>query len=51
MSETVLEVFCHGRLVGRLAETGDRRIAFQYDDEWIRSGFSISPLLLMLWNK
>ncbi len=48
MSERVLEVFCHGRLVGRLAETGDRRIAFQYDDEWIRSGFSISPLSLPL---
>ena len=45
-----LEVYCHGRLVGYLAETPDHMVAFQYSDEWIKSGFSISPLSLPLNN-
>lgn len=43
-----LDVFYKGRLVGKLAEMADRRIAFQYDDEWLRDGFAISPLSLPL---
>ena len=43
-----LEVHHHGRLVGLLAEMPDKRIAFQYSDEWIRTGFSINPLSLPL---
>ena len=45
-----LEVYCHGRIVGYLAETPDHMVAFQYSDEWIKSGFSISPLSLPLNN-
>ena len=43
-----LEVFYHGKIVGYLAETPDHMAAFQYSDEWIRNGFSISPLSLPL---
>ena len=44
----ILEVFYQGRTVGRLAETPDKRIAFQYSGDWLRTGFSISPLSLPL---
>lgn len=33
-----------GSLVGTLAVTADGLLAFEYADEWLRSGFSISPL-------
>ncbi len=46
----ILEVYYHGRPVGNLAETPDKRIAFQYSDEWIKTGFSISPISLPLRN-
>ncbi|MBE5749478.1 MAG: type II toxin-antitoxin system HipA family toxin [Clostridiales bacterium] len=39
------------RIVGYLAEIKPSTIAFQYDDEWIKNGFSISPLSLPLDNK
>ena len=39
------------RIVGYLAEIKPLTIAFQYDDEWIKNGFSISPLSLPLDNK
>ena len=45
-----LEVYYHGILVGYLAETPDHLIAFQYSDDWIRNGFSVSPLSLPLNN-
>ena len=45
-----LEVFYHNALVGYLAETPDRMIAFQYSDNWLKHGFSISPLSLPLNN-
>lgn len=49
MTETrTLDVFYHGRIVGRLAEMPDWRIAFQYNDEWIKNGFSINPRSLPL---
>ena len=37
----------NGRTVGYLAKINDK-VAFQYDDEWIKSGFSISPFSLPL---
>ena len=37
-----------GRMVGTLALTADGVLAFEYDDGWIREGFSISPLSLPL---
>lgn len=38
----------HNRLVGTLIEHKEGKIYFQYDDEWIKNGFSISPILLPL---
>ena len=43
-----LEVYCHGEVVGYLAETPDYMVAFQYSNSWIQNGFSISPLSLPL---
>ncbi|MDO4285472.1 MAG: type II toxin-antitoxin system HipA family toxin [Eubacteriales bacterium] len=40
-----------GRLVGTLAETASGFTAFQYDGDWLRNGFSISPLSLPLENR
>lgn len=44
----ILEVYYHGKLVGKLAEMPDKRIAFQYDTGWVGRGFSISPFSLPL---
>lgn len=46
-----LNVKYDGRIVGYLVEIERGRIAFQYDDEWLKTGFSISPLSLPLSNK
>ncbi len=43
-----LRVFCKDRQVGTLAESVSGKIAFQYDDTWLRDGFSISPFSLPL---
>ena len=44
-----LEVWMHGRLVGRLAQASRRSpIAFEYTPEWLSSGYSISPFSLPL---
>ena len=44
-----LYVLYHGQTVGELSMTPDnRKCAFQYDKEWLLSGFSISPLHLPL---
>jgi len=48
MQNKLLNVFCNGRKVGRLAETPDRLLAFEYDTEWLRDGFAISPFKLPL---
>ena len=50
MNNRKLEVYYHGSLVGTLAEMPDKRIAFQYSDDWIKTGFSISPRSLPLAN-
>ncbi len=36
------------RIVGYLAQLDEKTIGFQYDDEWLKNGFSISPLSLPL---
>ncbi len=38
------------RIVGYLAEIEPYVIGFQYDDSWIKNGFSVSPLSLPLVN-
>ena len=48
MNGNKLEVSFHGQNVGTLAETADHRIAFAYTQEWLRSGFPISPFSLPL---
>ncbi len=44
----VLQVRYKGDLVGTLATTADRRVAFAYEDSWLENGFSISPFSLPL---
>lgn len=46
-----LTVLYNDKVVGYLAELENRKIAFQYDDNWIKIGFSISPISLPLSNK
>lgn len=35
-------------LVGTMVLTADRKAAFEYSDEWLEDGFSISPFSLPL---
>ncbi|MCD8203680.1 MAG: type II toxin-antitoxin system HipA family toxin [Coprobacillus sp.] len=46
-----LEVYYNKVKVGTLKEIEEGKSAFQYDKEWIKSGFSISPLSLPLSDK
>ena len=46
-----LKVFYNDKLVGTLAKTPDRLVAFEYDNEWLNWGFSISPFSLPLEKK
>jgi len=48
MRNKVLNVFYYDQKVGRLAETPEKILAFEYDPEWLRDGFSISPFKLPL---
>lgn len=43
-----LEVYYDGKHVGTMAPYQKYRTAFEYTDEWIREGFSISPFSLPL---
>ena len=43
-----VEVSYNNRVVGRIAEYKRYQTAFEYDPEWISSGFSISPISLPL---
>ncbi len=38
----------NNQAVGRVALSPDQRLVFEYDSEWLRYGFSISPLYLPL---
>ena len=42
----VLHVYYGERLVGTMALTESKKAAFEYDDEWLADGFSISPFSL-----
>ena len=46
-----LKVFYNDILVGTLAKTPDRVVAFEYDTDWLNNGFSISPFSLPLIKK
>lgn len=43
-----LRVYYKNRIVGILAMTKDKRIAFEYTEEWLQNGFPISPFSLPL---
>lgn len=43
-----LKVLLEGKEVGILAETKEHLVAFEYSDEWIETGYSISPFSLPL---
>lgn len=46
-----LEVFCHEKRVGIMAVYRNRLAAFEYDNDWLAEGFSISPFSLPLEKK
>ncbi len=48
MRNKFLHILYHSRQVGRIAETPEKLLAFEYDTEWLRNGFSISPFKLPL---
>ncbi len=39
------------RLVGEIVETREHKYAFSYSDEWLQSGFNISPLSFCRWKR
>ncbi|MDY0278860.1 MAG: type II toxin-antitoxin system HipA family toxin [Acholeplasma sp.] len=41
----------NSKVVGYLQDIGNERIAFQYDERWVKEGFSISPFSLPLSNE
>ena len=43
-----LRVRFGNRLVGTMALTADKKVAFAYDDGWLQDGFPISPFSLPL---
>ena len=47
----VLHVYYGERLVGTMALTESKKAAFEYADEWLADGFSISPFSLPLEKK
>ena len=48
MADKQLDVYIDGHVVGTLAETPEKLVAFQYSDEWLKTGFDISPFSLPL---
>lgn len=49
--DKVLQVCYEDQTVGTLAMTADHKVAFQYSDEWLETGFSINPFSLPLQNR
>lgn len=43
-----IDVYAGKIKVGTIALTNDNKVAFQYDDEWVKNGFSINPFRLPL---
>ncbi len=48
IEDRMLQVCYEDRLVGTMVLTADRKAAFEYSDEWLEDGFSISPFSLPL---
>ena len=46
--DNALQVYYDEKFVGTLAITADHKAAFQYSEEWLENGFSISPFSLPL---
>lgn len=46
--DRAVHVLYDERLVGTLALTPEKKAAFEYSDEWLKNGFSISPFSLPL---
>ena len=46
-----LDVFYHNRPVGTMALYQNRLVAFEYDSDWIKDGFSVNPFSLPLEKK
>lgn len=46
-----VQVFYHGDLVGMLQQSSSLVCGFQYSEQWLRNGFSISPFSLPLDNR
>jgi len=44
----LLEVYLNGSSVGRIALTPEGLSAFEYDTEWLKKGYSLSPFFLPL---
>ena len=44
----VIEVHLNGARMGRIAQTADRLCVFEYDNAYVQTGFSVSPLFLPL---
>jgi len=44
----VIDVHLNGTRIGRLAQTPDRLCVFEYDNAYVQTGFSVSPLFLPL---
>jgi len=51
MQNKLLIVKYHGNIVGHIAMTADNLMAFEYDTDWLKNGFSISPFKLPLEKK
>jgi len=51
VKERKIDVYFNERLVGYMAETHDHLIAFAYSEEWLESGFAISPFSLPVEQK
>ncbi|MCL2251268.1 MAG: type II toxin-antitoxin system HipA family toxin [Treponema sp.] len=48
MQNKLINVFYHSRKIGRIAETPEKFLAFEYEPQWLHDGFSISPFSLPL---
>lgn len=46
-----LKCLYNGKIVGYLIENKSGKIIFEYDDDWVKNGFSISPFSLPLSKK
>jgi len=44
----IVEVFLHGKRVGKIAATSEGLCAFEYDSDYLRTGLSVSPYFLPL---